>query len=113
MNCGVQSEEKCTKTWFQDEHLLVFQRCIRANHDPDDGTTKGGRAFGMGLPNVDVSVLPEGHVKRSRVLELASSPEVNVHTVCAAIMAWGGMHQGHRDLLFKKSGREWFRIAQE
>ena len=113
MNCGIQSDEKRTKTWFQDVHLRTFQRCVRANHDPDDGPTKRGRAFGMGLPNVDVSVLPEGQVKRSRVLELASSPEVNVHTVCAAIMAWGGMHQNHRDSLFKKSGREWFQVARD
>ncbi|MCY4189346.1 MAG: hypothetical protein OXD30_12765 [Bryobacterales bacterium] len=113
MNRGIQSEEKRTKGWFQAVHFRAFRRCVRANHDTDDRPTKRGRTFDMGLPNVDVSVLPEGHVKRSRVLELTSSPEVNVHTVCAAIMAWGRMHQSHRDSLFKKSGREWFQVAQD
>ena len=98
--------------WFRDEHLSAFQECVRANHDPDDGTTKWGRTFGDGLPNVDVTVLPEKHVKRSCVLKLASNPEVNVHTVSAAIMAWGGMHKRHRDLLFKENGTEWLEVAQ-
>ena len=109
---STQSEGKRTEIRFQGTHLRTFQECVRANHDPDDGPTKRGQAFGTGLPNVDVNVLPEGHVKRSRVLELASSPEVNVNTVCAAIMAWGRMHIDHRDYLFNDSGTEWLEIAQ-
>ena len=109
---STQSDETRTAIWFQDTHLRTFQECVRAKHDPDDGLTKRGQAFGEGLPNVDVNVLPEGHVSRSRVLELASSPEVNVNTVCAAVMAWGGMHNNHRNSLFKKSGTEWLGIAQ-
>ena len=113
MNWGIQSEEKCTKTWFQNVHLRAFEECLRANHNPDDGLTNSGQNFGNGLPNIDVNVLPEGRVKRSLVLELASNPEVNVHTVCAAIMAWGGMRRNHRDSLFTKSSSEWFQVAQD
>lgn len=113
MNCGIQSEERYATTWFLDVHLRVFEKCLNANHNPDDGPTKSGRSFGEGLPNVDVNVLPEGRVKRSLVLEFASSPEVNIHTVCAAIMAWGDMRRNHRDSLFKQSGSEWFQIAQD
>lgn len=113
MNCGIESEEKCTKTGFQDEHLCVFQQCVHANPDPDDGLTRDCRAFGEGLPNVDTNVLPIGNVTRSHVLELASIPEVNVHTVCAAIMAWGGMRKDHRNSLFKESDSEWIQVAQD
>lgn len=109
---STQSDETRTEIWFQDTHLRTFQECVRANHDPDDGPTKWGRPFGKELSNVDLNVLPEGRVKRSRVLELASSPEVNINTVCAAIMAWGGMHKNHRDYLFNDSGTEWLEIAQ-
>ena len=109
---STQSDETRTAIWFQDTHFRTFQECVRANHDPDDGGKKGSREFSKYLPKADVNVLPEGPLKRSRVLELASSPEVNVNTVCAAIMAWGGMRRNHRDYLFKDSGTEWLEIAQ-
>ena len=72
-----------------------------------------GQAYAKGLPYVDVEVLPERFVKRSDVLELAETPNVNVSTVSAAIMAWGGMDQRFRDMLFRGSGKEWLEVAEE
>ncbi len=113
MEYGVPSEGECADIWFQDEHLRAFRESVHANHDPDDGNTKWGQAFGEGLPNVDVAVLPEKRVKRSCVLKLASNLEINLHTVCTAIFAWGGMNLRHRDSLFNESGPEWLKVAQD
>ena len=113
MRDGIQSEEDRVGMWFQEEHLSAFRNCVHVNHQPDDGITKEGQAFAEGLPDVDVEVLPEKTVKRSDVLELAGNPDVNVPTVSAAIMAWGGMQIRFRDMLFKGSGEEWLQVAEE
>ncbi len=60
-----------------------------------------------------MEVLPEGFVKRSDVLELVENPDVNVPTVSAAIMAWGGMNQRFCKMLFKESGKEWLDVAED
>ena len=52
-------------------------------------------------------------MSRRATLELALNEKVNVPTVCAAIMAWGGMDLRHRDSLFHSGDREWLDVAHE
>ena len=113
MRDGVQSEEERVVTLFRKEHLSAFRNSVQVNHRPDDGITRRGQAYAVGLPDVNVEVLPEGFVKRNDVLELAENPDVNVPTVSAAIMAWGSMDQRFRDMLFKGNGPGWLKVAED
>ena len=52
-------------------------------------------------------------VKRSDVFALAAKPDVNEATVCAAAMAWGGMHLGNWSTLMKLHDHARLEVAQE
>lgn len=113
MKDGIQSNKEHLKTWFQEERLTAFRKCVHESHSPDDGITRRGQAYAKGLPDVDLAALPEKDVKRSDVLKLAANSDANVPTVSAAIMAWGGMDERCRDLLFKESDPEWVKVAED
>ncbi len=99
---------------FLSEHLAVFSKSVDAALSPDDVGGKRGRAFGAKIRDVCLEFLPEGQIERSKVFELASRPEVSDLTVCAAIMAWGGMHANNRDALFDTDARtEWLEVARK
>ena len=84
---------------FQHEHLKKLQECLQEELNPDEASGKNCQSFATELKDVDLSALPKGQLKHSDVFTLATSI-VNVTTVCAAIMAWGGMRYNHRNLLF-------------
>lgn len=99
---------------FLSKHLAVFSRSVDAALSPDDIGGKRGRAFGAEIQDVCLEFLPEGQIERSKVFELASRPEVSDLTVCAAIMAWGGMRANNRDALFDTDTRtEWLKVARK
>ena len=54
--------------------------------------------------------LPEGPMTRSAVFQLASCPTASLPTVCAAVMAWGGMHLNNWKTLVSNSS-EWLDVA--
>ena len=60
---------------------------------PDDVGGKIGQSFGADLEGVVADRLPTSQVKRSEVFSLNSDGSINTATVCAAIMAWGGVNQ--------------------
>ena len=98
---------------FQAQHLQAFEDALKAAGDTGDGATKHGKTFGDGIPDVCVSLLPEKNVRRSDVFRLAKDSEANTITVCAAIMAWGGMHGNSRKSFFVDGCQEWRRVAEE
>lgn len=114
MKHRAHATEDCAELRFLGTHLCVFEASDPAKVDPDDPPGKPGQKFGAELRNVDLDVLPTESVTRSCALKLAATPNVNVETVCAAIMAWGGMRKDHARLLFNESDEEgWVKVAQD
>ena len=97
---------------FREDHLTAFEDRLDDCPDPDERGPKKFESFAKGHPDVATDKLPGGKVKRSEVFLLAANPEVNAATVCAAAMAWGGMHVGYWNNLLKSNDREWLEIAQ-
>lgn len=83
--------------------------------NPNDPGGKPAIEFGKGLPGVCINGWPKGKFRREQVFELAEEnpSKVNTVTVCAAILAWGGMHDKHRKLLFELENKEWLEVASE
>lgn len=84
---------------FVQQHLDEFSKSVATNLNPEDvGNTKT-LSFVEALPNVMLEDLPDLHkeaITRSQIFGLAKNPNIDTVTVCAAIMAWGGMHRGNR-----------------
>ena len=97
---------------FNNEHLKALQESLHDKLDPNEARGKHWQTFAAGLPDVVFSALPEGQLNRRKVFKLATT-NVNVATVCAAIMAWGDMRHNNRDLLFKSENRDWLSIASD
>ena len=99
---------------FDNEHLKVLQKSLCNKLDSNEARGKSWQTFvaGAELPDVVFSALPKEQLKRRNVFNLATT-NVNVATVCAAIMAWGDMHHNNRDLLFKSENRDWLSIASD
>lgn len=113
MKHRVHPTKDCAEVRFLDKHLCVFKASGPGQVDPDDPPGKRGQRFAAELRNVDLDVLPTESVTRSCALKLAAAPNINVETVCAAIMAWGGMRPNHAKLLFNKSEEGWVKVAQD
>ena len=56
--------------------------------------------------------MPKGKPNRCKVFALATDRSVSVGSVCAAAMAWGGMHVGGWRRLWKSGNRKWLNVAQ-
>lgn len=78
---------------------------------PDDIGGKIGQSFGQGLNGVDPNRLPKSQVTRSEVFSLNADASVNTATVCAAIMAWGGMNQRFSKTFFSMAYEGWLGVA--
>ena len=97
---------------FREDHLAAFEDSLDDCPNPDEPGQRRCESFAKEHPDVDSKRLPGGKVKRGEVFLLAADPEVNEATVCAAAMAWGGMHVGYWNELLKSDDREWLDIAQ-
>lgn len=93
--------------------LAAFKLSVAAGLDPDDTGGKTWQVFSAGLRGVYANALPPGKLTRSAVLSLVSNDDVNIATVCAAIMAWGGMHMKCRDHLFSTPNKPWLDVAEQ
>lgn len=91
--------------------LDAFEVGMRDNLHPDDRGGKKGRSFGKGLAGVDPSKLPDRQLTRSEVFELAANRSVETETVCAGIMAWGGMNQRFSKRFFSAADAGWLCVA--
>ncbi|MDE2725587.1 MAG: hypothetical protein OXI59_19630 [Gemmatimonadota bacterium] len=93
------------------EHFEKLKSSITGNANDSGG--KYARKFADELPGVYALHLPDDRLSRDCVFKLARQDvrDVNTATVCAAILAWGGMHTNHRDLLFHCEDRKWLEVA--
>lgn len=78
----------------------------------DDLGGKKVQDFARGIEGVDLSALPSEQISRTQTLDLARNPQVGTRTLCAAIMAWGGMRANHRDMLFAPANTDWIDLAE-
>jgi hypothetical protein len=70
-------------------------------------------SFAEGLPGVESSALPSSKITRTEILNHASKNTLDTPTLCAGILAWGGMHRNNRDSLFKRSPKDWLKICDD
>ena len=98
---------------FNNAHLKAFQESLSDELDPNEARGKRWKPFADGLYCEVSSDLPEGKLKRDYIFTLAETENVNIATVCAAIMAWGNMHYNHRNLLFNPKNEDWLSIASD
>ncbi|MEP7172698.1 MAG: hypothetical protein ABI705_04320 [Aestuariivirga sp.] len=95
------------------EHLHAFGQSILANFDPNEPGGRNAREFAEGIPDVSINALPEGLMSRDGVRALAGNVDINTITICAAILAWGGMRYDHRDKLFSHQNANWVDVAEQ
>lgn len=102
-------------TTINGDHMNVFQSCMDNNVSPDDLGGKPWQTFCSGLNGVDLAAFklkgPNGRISRSEVFSLAAKDNISILTVCAAVLAWGGMRINHRDMLTKNLG--WLEVADK
>ncbi|MCF4098198.1 8-oxoguanine DNA glycosylase OGG fold protein [Maritalea mediterranea] len=96
--------------WSKDA-LVVLKNSLAEGLSPDDLGGKIAFDFGLGLEGVFADTLPPSRIRRSEVFSLAIDPNVNTVTVCAAIMAWGGMNQRFRNGFFSLADSGWLKLA--
>ncbi|WP_375205020.1 8-oxoguanine DNA glycosylase OGG fold protein [Hyphococcus sp.] len=69
------------------------------------------RSFAAALGCADSERLSDEKIGRSSLLTLVHDARIDTPTLCAAILAWGGMQLRHATLLFEQ--RDWLNIAEE
>ncbi|MYB14072.1 MAG: hypothetical protein F4114_13400 [Rhodospirillaceae bacterium] len=100
-------------TSFLSEHLVHFSKSVEAHSESNNSGGKNAKKFVGGIFGLGSDVLPDRKLCRCEVFERVARPSVSDLTVCAAIMAWGGMWYKHRNMLFNTASRqEWLGIAQ-
>lgn len=99
---------------FHSGPLAELQASVEAKLSIDDvgASPLKPSAFAEGLPGVDHATLPSDMITRSDLLKHASSDSMDLPTLCAAVMAWGGMHRNNRDGLFKRSPSDWLKVCE-
>lgn len=95
---------------FSKKHLMEFEGFLSQSQNPNDGVGKRPQAFAHGFPCVQLASLPTKQISRDEVFALSRNALVNTSTVCAAVLAWGGMRIANRDRLL--SSDEWLPVAE-
>lgn len=96
---------------FDPIALHHFQASLATELTPDDAVGKKTRKFALQFPDIQPDRLPEQQITRSKVFELARNDAVNTSTVCAAVLAWGGMRIINRNSLLEDNG--WLEVADK
>ena len=101
---------------FLPEPLEKFRESLDDVLMPDEPGMKKGALFTDVLSEADAAKVPTGKPRRSEVFALAAEDSVNVASVCAATMAWGGMNVGHWNQLWDSNDgdceAQWLKVAQ-
>lgn len=101
-------------TDWNPDALKEFCKSRSNGLHPDDTGGKKGQSFAQGLKGVTVAQLPTGKIKRSRVFSMAADlSSVNTVTVCAAVMAWGGMRETFSKRFFSLADQGWLDTAEK
>ena len=103
---------------FIEEPWGIFRESLDDCLNPDDEGRKTGAVFRNALSKEDAAKVPiwkpTWKPRRSEIFALAAANcrSVKIEGVCAAAMAWGGMHLRHWRLLWEKSDGKWLDVAQ-
>jgi len=107
-------------TWQQpqlatvpEENLREFERSISAKHDPNELGGKPIRNFSLGIRGIEIPCQFSDRLSREAIHALARNSAVDTLFVCVCIMAWGGMHQSHRNKFFLQEKNTWIEVAEE
>jgi len=96
---------------FNEQTLNVFVESFHEGHSVNDLGGKNVRTFCEPLQDVDQNSLPDRKISRVRLRELIdNNGDLPTLTACAVILAWGGMHGGNRNRLFKNRDN-WLGVA--
>ena len=104
-------------TVFQEPHLSIFMNNLKDGLAPDDLGGKPWMTFCKGLEGVSVqsfapSDTQKGKISRSEIFALAADDSIDTPTVCAAILAWGGMYMTNHKDLFLNGKETWLEVAE-
>lgn len=88
---------------FQTEHLEAFRASEPRKLDRNVTGGKIPRTFAEKFPDADFAILPDETITHDEVVALVQGNHTTI-TVCAAILAWGGMRYDNRDSLLKSTG---------
>lgn len=103
---------------FRCEHLTALREARGAyNRSDEEAAPRTGREWVASLGLSDEYELPgiEQHgskPNRDALFRLAADDRQDTLTICAVIMAWGGMHVCHGKGLFR-AGAKWRGVAEE
>lgn len=96
----------------KSEAFKAFELGLEDGLHPDDAGGKNGQSFADSLQGVEADMLPQGRIKRSEVFAFAADVTMTTATVCAAVMAWGGMNQRFSERFFGLAGTGWLDVAE-
>lgn len=105
-------------TVFKEPHRTVFEDSLSEGLLPDDLGGKSWRVFTNGLDGIDPDSFEpadtdKGKISRSEIFALAADDRVRTPTVCAAVLAWGGMYMTYHKELFNQADAEWLEVADQ
>ena len=112
MDTCSESKAALPSSGFLEEPLEIFRGSLDDCLDPDEPGMKKGTLFTDVLSEADAAKVPRWKPRRSEVFALAADKSVNVESVCATAMAWGGMNVGYWRLLWETSGGDWLNVAR-
>jgi hypothetical protein len=105
---------------FVAEHLKTFVGCFPVPPVFATAEEQEGKSPADWFKDVDrvrlggrVGVLPSAATNRTTLLTMAADRTIGTLDLCISILAWGGMHGGNRNRLFKCPLEPWLDIAEQ
>lgn len=97
---------------FEQDHLKAFKASqpLKLNRNERGGKT--ARKFAVGFLAADPKALEDSTVSHDEVVGHVRS-KANIDTVCAAILAWGGMHYASRSSLINQGNTDWLSVCED
>ena len=92
-------------------HLDAFTASKPMELNRNDAGGKKARQFAIPFQDAEFAILPEELITHDDVVELIRGNAKTV-TVCAAILAWGGMRYNSRDDLIKGDNYDWLGVCE-
>ncbi|MEY8120785.1 MULTISPECIES: hypothetical protein [unclassified Falsihalocynthiibacter] len=97
---------------FNDTHFKKFEEALATPLDRDIPGGKKVEGFVKGCTGVSAKGMEKGTIGHDYVLKWVNS-DSDIRTKCAIILAWGGMRNPDRDLLFGQEDQGWVGVAKK
>lgn len=101
------------ETKFIPEHWKKFRCCNTPKLERNKKRGKFPETFAQDFYNANSEQLCRKTVDHDYVVGCVEDPTKNVATVCAAILAWGGMRYPHRNDLISLKSDCWLKVSQK